>query len=855
MSSGTVGYTDYSQNSPRFNPIAAVMSRVIEARKLAKEEYEFAQKEADKYQTSLEEAGIPKGYFFKKALGYKFGGEFKDKTVAKLSDIKTKASEIKGAAFGKYQSKSERVNRFLDALEKKGTKVSFRDRFKDLYKDSFVDDPMLRPMSSLVKPGSAKRFKKAVFGDDGDLSKKKRIQKEDILRVIAELGDSLNQTAKSISDSTAEINTNLIKSFSIQNDLVNQIKVNGSSLEDRLDDIVKALTNQTQVQDKAVRDAKKTKTEDDLEEQSISSDVSSYDDLTTPEDETKEDRPRNMADDTASMKAYGFEKGGIVTGPKTGYPVTLHGTEAIIPLDNYATDNISGNEMTPGGNIKMAERGSGIKFTKVGRSTSSSRTSTGVSNISQDILDAQEIAVRSTGARLLSDSTQYLNTIGGGDPQTAANIQRMQAVVANKYDLPRSSVSISKNQQKSMSSFDLGKTGSGSKQKSKGLLESITDGISDFFKSFGGNNNPPPPTDPNDNPRSFKDIAGSYDQFSEQELSDLGRMIYAETGSDKLRAANVMNTILNRYRQIKSGTVSPGAWGIDGKTKEEVTLSDIIKAPSQYSPIDDGRFNEVTSDQGLEALNNAIAGGGLNPQEIYDNLLAAGVDQSTADTVSRADSFSNPTTRSVKPFPVPETGALEGLDPHSYQAAVDKTTNKRRQAFTPQTQPQTEVNKNAVATSDRTGNLGLSVGELSAEFKYKDQKFRVKRIDDVDGETRFTILADTGSNIFGVKDNVSSQKVGKEVWELIQRVSGGDLGRIKFGQEIDKPSTENKDQSFLPDFMRPEPVGGDQPTIISLNIGGAGQGASGTSQPVEDQTTAELSPNGNNRSPLAVLAS
>ena len=557
-----------------------------------------------------------------------------------------------------------------------------------------------------------------VFGDDGDLSKKKRIQKEDILRVIAELGDSLNQTAKSISDSTAEINTNLIKSFSIQNDLVNQIKVNGTSLEDRLDDIVKALTNQTQVQDKAVRDAKKTKTEDDLEEQSISSDVSSYDDLTTPEDETKEDRPRNMADDTASMRAYGFEKGGIVTGPKTGYPVTLHGTEAIIPLDNYATDNISGNEMTPGGNIKMAERGSGIKFTKVGRSTSSSRTSTGVSNISQDILDAQEIAVRSTGARLLSDSTQYLNTIGGGDPQTAANIQRMQAVVANKYDLPRSSVSISKNQQKSMSSFDLGKTGSGNKQKSKGFLESITDGISDFFKSFGGNNNPPATTDPNDdrnnNPRSFKDIAGSLDQFSEQELSDLGRIIYAETGSDKLRAANVMNTILNRYRQIKSGTVSPGEWGINGKTKEEVTLSDIIKASDQYSPIADGSFDKVTSDQGKEALNNAIAGGGLNPQEIYENLVKAGVDERTADTVARADSFSNPDTRSVKPFPVPETGALKGIDPHSYQAAVDKTPNKFRQAFK-QKQPQTKVNKNALATSSCT-SISVSGAAAAAAF-------------------------------------------------------------------------------------------------------------------------------------------
>lgn len=30
---------------------------------------------------------------------------------------------------------------------------------------------------------------------------------------------------------------------------------------------------------------------------------------------------------------YGFAEGGIVSGPHTGYPVTLHGTEAVIPLD------------------------------------------------------------------------------------------------------------------------------------------------------------------------------------------------------------------------------------------------------------------------------------------------------------------------------------------------------------------------------------------------------------------------------------------------------------------------------------------------------------------------------------------
>jgi len=74
-----------------------------------------------------------------------------------------------------------------------------------------------------------------------------------------------------------------------------------------------------------------------------------------------------------------MEKGGIIKGPKTGYPmtiggvnVTMHGTELvrptkqgvqIIPLDNFATDGISGNEVTGGGDLNSnitAEKGAVI---------------------------------------------------------------------------------------------------------------------------------------------------------------------------------------------------------------------------------------------------------------------------------------------------------------------------------------------------------------------------------------------------------------------------------------------------------------------------------------------------------------
>ena len=43
------------------------------------------------------------------------------------------------------------------------------------------------------------------------------------------------------------------------------------------------------------------------------------------------------------------EAGGIFTGPDSGYNVTLHGTELVLPLNNRVTDGISGNEFTSNG--------------------------------------------------------------------------------------------------------------------------------------------------------------------------------------------------------------------------------------------------------------------------------------------------------------------------------------------------------------------------------------------------------------------------------------------------------------------------------------------------------------------------
>ena len=76
MAAGTVAYTDTTGNKDYLGMIAGQIGRRLrEASDMASDERSFAERKAEEGGTSLEEAGIGKGYFFKRALGSRFGGD------------------------------------------------------------------------------------------------------------------------------------------------------------------------------------------------------------------------------------------------------------------------------------------------------------------------------------------------------------------------------------------------------------------------------------------------------------------------------------------------------------------------------------------------------------------------------------------------------------------------------------------------------------------------------------------------------------------------------------------------------------------------------------------------------------
>ena len=85
MASGTVAYTDTTGNRDYLGMIASQIGRRLkEASDMASDERAYASQKAEDGGTSLEEAGIGRGYFFKRALGSRFGGDRIARTKGRL---------------------------------------------------------------------------------------------------------------------------------------------------------------------------------------------------------------------------------------------------------------------------------------------------------------------------------------------------------------------------------------------------------------------------------------------------------------------------------------------------------------------------------------------------------------------------------------------------------------------------------------------------------------------------------------------------------------------------------------------------------------------------------------------------
>jgi hypothetical protein len=542
MSAGTVGFTDTREDT---NHIGMVISRILEARKLAEDERKYAEAQAEKYQTSLEESGIQRGYFFKKALRWKFGGEYKQKKLSQLKTWKNRGGMLKSAITGKSGrnklDKFERTQVLFDMFNTGDKAKTFRDKFKPLY-EGFVDDPMLRPKSKWVDPTTAKKTQKAV-------NKKQRVSKEDILDSLGAITESIQKVAESIAEKNKVVADQMIHSSVLQGMMHQQLKANANSLDDKLQKIINALSNQTEFQKQAVDKAETKETETKLEKQKDAASIVNFDNLLTKEDESK--IPATSAQDIEfqQMSAYDrddipkAETGAVFSGPDSGYMVELHGNEAVVPLDNNYTqgepsaidgkvrpkptesivnqktinstpkyemgttktsntfNNISPVSSNTFNNFPTYETGTnttvnaapitskfGFNTTKNIIGTAGGGT-TEASKLSQSMVDVMSLPMMAAGGSILAATTYYMQRLGGEGANINPEIERVARPIAGVFGLPPSIVSATK---KSVSTKKEQGAEEETGESKKNLFAKLTDGFGKLLEKLGDSINKTP---------------------------------------------------------------------------------------------------------------------------------------------------------------------------------------------------------------------------------------------------------------------------------------------------------------------------------------------------------------------------
>ena len=367
MAAFTEGFDDVSGGAGKGTEhLGKAIGKILEARQLASDERRYAEKELFKQapHLSLEDFGIDKGYFFKKALQHEFGGAFIDK---KKNNLK-KLLSVRRILKSKKKIYVTAVNflrdntRFASVDSKRA--ASFRKKFN--YK-------LEGDESSTVLEDSSKKVAKAASGSSAGPK-----TKQDFLVAVTEIAKSLQSTAQSINNAVDQ-NTGIASGIvSTQKNIVVEISHRTDRVTDKLEAIAAAVNQQTEFLKRAKTTAKIDKKEAQSELKRLDSSFNNrFDNLSTRKDEslemsTSENTVANKSrNDTTLEDPWGdFEKGGvIIDGPDTGYkastptgvPFTAHGKEwmgpapgggtAIVPIDNRATDGIQGNEVTPGGDL------------------------------------------------------------------------------------------------------------------------------------------------------------------------------------------------------------------------------------------------------------------------------------------------------------------------------------------------------------------------------------------------------------------------------------------------------------------------------------------------------------------------
>lgn len=354
-----------------------IAGKIFDAANMAKAEKQRANKEAERYGV---EPDAKRGEFFGRALQSQFGGDLYNRTLGLFDPRKQHAeTDRRSSREARYSAQF----RYPDRLAK-GQSTPFASPLPSDYYNRgqsssitsasaakrvgqpFPNVAVGAPLSSQVTPAAAKPATpmsatakpEDMFGGKDDSVKVKDKKLGVFLAAIAE---SLTNTLSSINDRLDETESGVIQAKDGIAGTISKLEQSSSSLEDRLDAIIAALREQMSVAKENTDKSQIKQKERELEK---GQDLSQTERIARVGEDSDEARAKAQKQDQ-SQEPYGgyndmgigYERGGIVSGPKSGYMLDepLHGTEMIIPLDNNFTRNLP--SAVDGSMPSMNERG------------------------------------------------------------------------------------------------------------------------------------------------------------------------------------------------------------------------------------------------------------------------------------------------------------------------------------------------------------------------------------------------------------------------------------------------------------------------------------------------------------------
>ena len=425
-------------------------SRVNQAANMAADERAYASAMAEAGGTSLEEAGIRRGYFFQRALGSRFGGDAAARTRGRFEKNPPRGRDPRGTVGSRFRGGFDYSSSFspiksspiTPLLGGGGGPAGFLGGGGGINPEVVPNDTVLGKMINITP----------TAGRSGGIV----VHDQKLGNFVSAVAESLSASMNSMNTKADGIDEGMISAKDGLTATQKQLEEVGGTLEDKLDAIIAEIRGQNSLLRKQEDEEEVAKQENKLEQQDITDAEKSGTDRFAGVNEKVDDvLAENQAEDAAEIAsqqqlmlppAQEKERGGFNTilhgkeqdlltgktfdGPDTGYKANTSGN--IAPINNFFT------------------RGQTGAASKLGGLPSSSPVKTGraqdLANIPEIKKETDKLAkaavlpVQASGAMTLGVLGQSMKDMDGlaGEKGVETGIKKIAAPVAGMFGVKNS---------------------------------------------------------------------------------------------------------------------------------------------------------------------------------------------------------------------------------------------------------------------------------------------------------------------------------------------------------------------------------------------------------------------------------